>query len=88
MLLAGGGAMNATLCKRIEELVQRPVFNTDVASKVHISARESVAMAVLAAMAWDGFAITLTKVTKREAVHNRDGLWCLPAPNATEETQS
>ena len=88
VLLAGGGAMNATLCKRIEELVQRPVFNTDVASKVHISARESVAMAVLATMAWDGFAITLTTVTKRAPMHNRDGLWCLPAPDATEETQS
>ena len=88
VLLAGGGAMNATLCKRIEELVQRPVFNTDVASKVHISARESVAMAVLATMAWDGFAITLTNVTKRAAAHNRDGLWCLPAPDSTEETQS
>ena len=76
--------MNTTLCKRIEELVQRPVFNTDVASKVHISARESVAMAVLAVMAWDGFSITLPNVTKRAGMHCRDGLWCLPA----EETQS
>lgn len=84
VLLAGGGAMNATLCKRIEELVQRPVFNTDVASKVHISARESVAMAVLAVLAWDGFSITLPTVTKRSAMQCRDGLWCLPA----EETQS
>lgn len=92
VLLAGGGAMNATLCKRIEELVQRPVFNTDVASKVHISARESVAMAVLAAMAWDGFPITLPNVTKRAAMHGRDGLWCLPASDhdmtPAEETQS
>ena len=84
VLLAGGGAMNTTLCKRIEELVQRPVFNTDVASQVHISARESVAMAVLAVMAWDGFSITLPSVTKRSAMQCRDGLWCLPA----EETQS
>jgi len=84
VLLAGGGAMNATLCKRIEELVQRPVFNTDVASKVHISARESVAMAVLAVLAWDGFSITLPNVTKHATMQCRDGLWCLPA----EETQS
>ena len=84
VLLAGGGAMTTTLCKRIEELVQRPVFNTDVASKVHISARESVAMAVLAVMAWDGFSITLPSVTKRSTMQCRDGLWCLPA----EETQS
>jgi 1,6-anhydro-N-acetylmuramate kinase len=84
VLLAGGGAMNATLCKRIEELVQRPVFNTDVASKIHISARESVAMAVLAVLAWDGFSITLPNVTKRATMQCRDGLWCLPA----EETQS
>jgi 1,6-anhydro-N-acetylmuramate kinase len=84
VLLAGGGAMNATLCKRIEELVQRPVFNTDVASKIHISARESVAMAVLAVLAWDGLSITLPNVTKRATMQCRDGLWCLPA----EETQS
>jgi 1,6-anhydro-N-acetylmuramate kinase len=78
VLLAGGGALNATLARRIGELAGQPVYNTQTAANIHVSARESVAMAVLAALSWDGIATTLPSVTRRGVSHCRDGLWCLP----------
>ncbi|MCE9620132.1 MAG: anhydro-N-acetylmuramic acid kinase [Planctomycetes bacterium] len=84
VLLAGGGALNATLAQKIAEFVNQPVYNTQVAAAIHVSARESVAMAVLAALAWDGYPTTLSSVTHRGASNCRDGLWCLPR----DETQS
>ncbi|RMF72420.1 MAG: hypothetical protein D6744_16880 [Planctomycetota bacterium] len=61
-LVAGGGALNATLLDELRRRVSGPVATSDARS-VPATHREAVAMAVLGALCQDGVPITLPQVT-------------------------
>ncbi|MBL0926593.1 MAG: anhydro-N-acetylmuramic acid kinase [Phycisphaerales bacterium] len=83
LILAGGGVHHRPLAARIGALVGVPAEPSDVQG-VPIAAREAGAMAVLAAIAANGEAITLPRVTGRRAADGpilMHGAWInAPAP--------
>ncbi len=78
VVVAGGGARNARLVREIREVVAAPVTSASDHG-IPVEQRESLAWAVLGALAQDGAAVTLPAVTGRRAHALADGLWCLPA---------
>lgn len=78
VVLAGGGSRNAALRGAIAGSAEGGEVLNSAALGVPAEARESMEMAILGALAWDGIAVTLPAVTSRGASTARDGLWCLP----------
>ncbi|MHC5024621.1 MAG: anhydro-N-acetylmuramic acid kinase [Planctomycetota bacterium] len=62
IVVAGGGAENLALLRRLAAAVNLPVRRSDEAG-VPVAAREALAMAVLGALCADGVPITLPQVT-------------------------
>ncbi|MBI5864761.1 MAG: anhydro-N-acetylmuramic acid kinase [Planctomycetes bacterium] len=77
ILLAGGGAMNSALVRRIAAAAGTPC--TPLASVgMPASHREAIEMAVLGALCQDGVPITLPEVTGRTSPLTVSGCWTLP----------
>jgi len=72
VLVAGGGVKNAALMAALRRFIPGSVETTD-ASGVPADARETMAMALLGALADDGDSITLPAVTGRKLIRTRDG---------------
>ena len=78
VVLAGGGARNRGLGQAIASASPGATVISSAELGMPVEARESMEMAVLGALAWDGVRITLPSVTRRGSATARDGLWCLP----------
>ncbi|MCH2133113.1 MAG: anhydro-N-acetylmuramic acid kinase [Phycisphaerales bacterium] len=87
IILAGGGARNATLFRAMEHLRPGTVCSTDLFG-IHVQAREAVAMGVLGALALDGVPLTLPYVTGRPTDSVFDGSWCLPRRLSDQSVES
>ncbi|MBI1375831.1 MAG: hypothetical protein GC159_24235 [Phycisphaera sp.] len=77
VILAGGGAMNATLVDAIRSASDAAVTRSDDLG-VNGQYREAIAMAVLAALADDGVAVTLPQVTGRRPDAKPMPAWIRP----------
>ncbi len=77
MILAGGGARNPVLAKRIADLApfDRVVLSDDLG--VPCEAREPAGFAVLGALSQDGVAVSLTQITGAQKP-GRAGMWVYP----------
>lgn len=76
-IIAGGGAKNRALVKRLAAHCARVIFTTaDLGVPLH--AREAACMAVLGALAQDRVPITLPQVTGRRESAPISGAWILP----------
>lgn len=77
IILAGGGALNATLVDSIRAHTRKPVVTSDTLG-VPMQYREAVCMAVLTALAADRVSITLPQVTGRFNDCNVMPCWIYP----------
>ncbi len=72
VLVAGGGVRNAGLMNALRGAISGSLATTDQYG-IPVDARESIAMALLGALASDGVSITLPRVTGRGSIRSVDG---------------
>jgi len=83
VLLAGGGAKNATLARMIGQACPSPIDLTD-AHGAPAQVREAMCMAVLGALCADGESITLPQATGRRSGSLLAGAWVNARPTIEE----
>lgn len=84
VILAGGGALNATLAHAVARCAGVPVGRSEEFG-VPVGMREAAQMGVLGALSMDGVPITLPKVTGVSSPAPIAGAWIGAVPHRTEE---